>query len=159
MKKALLLLLFVSTLFTISSTTKTQHVAWKQWNEGYPSAKSQNKVAIIDVYTDWCGWCKKMDKDTYEDSTIMAMIDEDFVAIKFNPELGGLYNVNDTTLDGRTLLSAMNQGGPNSGYPTTFFYIPSINQMYKVPGYHGAEEFKSILEQIQEFHESQAKGQ
>ena len=41
---------------------------------------------IIDLYTDWCGWCKVMDRNTFTDSNVISHINENFVAIKFDAE-------------------------------------------------------------------------
>jgi thiol:disulfide interchange protein len=38
---------------------------WYGWNEGYAKAVKEGKIVLVDAYTDWCGWCKKMDRDTY----------------------------------------------------------------------------------------------
>ena len=43
--------------------------------------KSPKKL-IVDVYTDWCSWCKKMDKNTYLNQAIIKQLNEDFYFIK-----------------------------------------------------------------------------
>jgi thiol:disulfide interchange protein len=50
-----------------------QHVelTWYGWNEGYAKALKEGKIVLVDAYTDWCGWCKKMDRDTYTNPTII----------------------------------------------------------------------------------------
>src|SRR5438132_1421419 len=45
--------------------TKGKEVKWLNWNEGYTQAAKDNKTMLVDVYTSWCGWCKRMDHDTY----------------------------------------------------------------------------------------------
>ena len=41
---------------------------------------------IIDLYTDWCGWCKVMDRNTFTDSDVISHINNNFIAIKFDAE-------------------------------------------------------------------------
>src|SRR5438309_1785572 len=64
-------------------------VSWKTINEALDQAPKNNKKIVLDVFTDWCGWCKRMDRDTYADSAVAAYLDEHFVASKMNPEKEG----------------------------------------------------------------------
>lgn len=119
---------------------------WKDWNEGYELAKKSKKIMLIDAYTDWCGWCKKMDADTYSKEQIISYINKNFVAIKFNPELKQTYIVGETELTGRELLANL-AGGQGVGYPTTFFLSLEKNQVQMVSGYKNAEQFIEVLEE------------
>ena len=47
---------------------------------------NNGKKMIIDLYTDWCGWCKVMDRNTFTDSDVISHINNNFVAIKFDAE-------------------------------------------------------------------------
>ena len=49
------------------------------------SAQKPKKL-VIDVYTDWCSWCKKMDKTTYQNEGVIQQINEDFYFVKLNAE-------------------------------------------------------------------------
>ncbi|MCB0734899.1 MAG: DUF255 domain-containing protein [Bacteroidetes bacterium] len=151
-KLAFITLILMSMGFTHSSSDE-HALVWKTWNEGYPESRASNKIALIDTYTAWCGWCKKMDKDTYEKSEIIERINKDFIPIKFNPELAGSYNVGDTSISGRALLSALSRG-KSSGYPTTFFFLPSSNVMYQYPGYMNAEQFAQLLDEMVRVHKA-----
>ncbi len=151
MKKGILASVFVVCLTLFSFTSNEQELVWEHWNGGFYKAKDQGKIALIDTYTAWCGWCKKMDRDTYENQAIIDRINKDFIPIKFNPELGDKYSVGDTLVDGRSLLRALNKG-KSSGYPTTFFYLPKQNQMYQYPGYMDAEAFGKLLDELAAVH-------
>lgn len=147
MKRIFVLALLVGCFGFTNSMNNNEGLVWQNWNEGFPKANAQKKIALIDTYTAWCGWCKKMDKDTYEDSAIIAKINKHFVPIKFNPELEGAYNVGDTAISGRALLGALSQG-KSTGYPTTFFYVPLKNVMYQYPGYMNAKDFEKVLDEM-----------
>ncbi|MGC6414302.1 MAG: DUF255 domain-containing protein, partial [Bacteroidia bacterium] len=43
-------------------------VTWYNFTDGYNKAVKEGKIILIDAYTDWCGWCKVMDKKTYTDA-------------------------------------------------------------------------------------------
>ncbi len=147
MRRVFILLGLIVTFGFTNSTNSDEHVKWQTWNDGFPSATATGKIALIDTYTDWCGWCKKMDKTTYADSAILAKIEANFIPIKFNPELAGLYNVGDTTISGRELLGALSKG-KSTGYPTTYFYVPVQNVMYQFPGYMDAAGFAKVLDEM-----------
>jgi thiol-disulfide isomerase/thioredoxin len=51
-------------------------------------ARSGNKLIVVDVFTDWCGWCKKMDQEIYTDSRVAALSREN-IFLKLNAEDGG----------------------------------------------------------------------
>ena len=133
-------------LFAFSKAGGDQKMEWNDWNEGYLLAKKENKIILIDAYTDWCGWCKRMDKDTYEKEKVISYINKHFIPVKFNPELKQTYKVGDAELTGRELLANLS-GGQGVGYPTTFFLSLEKNQVQMVSGYKNAEQFLQVLEQ------------
>ena len=81
---AVFLFLFV---FTVS---KAQHedglVKWLTIQEAQKKNKEVNKPMLIDIYTDWCGWCKHMMKTTYSNEGLANYINTHFYPVKFNAE-------------------------------------------------------------------------
>ncbi len=61
-------------------------IQWLSWEEAMISNKSKPKKIFIDVYTDWCGWCKRMDATTFLDKNIVKYINENYYAVKFDAE-------------------------------------------------------------------------
>lgn len=53
------------------------------------AAKDQNKLILVDVYTDWCGWCHKLDRDTYSNPDVVTFVNNQFVCLKVDAEDGG----------------------------------------------------------------------
>ena len=120
---------------------------WLDWNTGYPLAKIQNKIILVDAYTDWCGWCKKMDKDTYTNPDIIKAINKDFIIIKFNPELENIvYELEGNKISGRELFGQLTQG-KSTGFPTTYFIQPNTKQIQIVAGYIAPNDFMKVLAQ------------
>jgi thiol:disulfide interchange protein len=71
---------------TSAAIADAQGIAWqKDLASATAEARRTGKVMMIDVYTDWCGWCKKLDTDTYADAGVTKGA-ERFVALKLNPE-------------------------------------------------------------------------
>ena len=62
-------------------------VAWQSnYQEAVSKAKAEKKIVMVDLYTDWCGWCKRLDRDVYADSAVAAKLSSGFVSVKLNPE-------------------------------------------------------------------------
>lgn len=128
-----------------------EKIKWVDFNTGMSLAQSTGKIAMIDCYTEWCGWCKVMDKKTFSDPKIAQKINENFIAIKFNPELPGKYFAGtQDSLTGRQLLLALSNNKP-SGYPTFFFFVPQDRKIFQLPGYQDVNQFGEILENMEKY--------
>jgi uncharacterized protein YyaL (SSP411 family) len=138
-----LLLLFGS----FSPSNDIPELKWLDWNTGYPLAKKQNKIILVDAYTDWCGWCKKMDRDTYTNPDIIKALNKDFIVIKFNPELDDIvYELDGNKITGRELFGQLTQG-KSTGFPTTYFIQPNKKQIQIAAGYLAPNDFIKVLDQ------------
>ena len=107
------LIIFIAILpILVSFAPKQQEtLKWYSWNEGYPLAQKQGKILLIDAYTDWCGWCKRMDRDTYANADVVKKLNQHFIAIKFNPELSDLkYKVDSQTYTASEFFGQLNRG-------------------------------------------------
>lgn len=134
-------------ILTAFAPKSQKELKWLDWNTGYPLAKKQNKIILVDAYTDWCGWCKKMDRDTYTNQEIIDMLNKDFIVIKFNPELTDIvYNLDGKNITGRELFGQLTQG-KSTGFPTTYFIQPNKKQIQVAAGYLGPDDFKKVIEQ------------
>ncbi len=149
MKKLLYIGLSLFLVFTTQSFEMAQEATlkWEEWNAGYKRGIAENKIILVDAYTEWCGWCKKMDKDTYADPAIIKKINKDFVAIKFNPELDKTYFIDSTSYTGREL-HAMLSKEYRTGYPTTYFILPQNNKLFINPGYEAPAQFAETLDKM-----------
>jgi thioredoxin-related protein len=146
MKKIILLFVVIGAM-SFTTSTQTAEVNWQDFNAGFLKANQNQKIALIDAYTDWCGWCKRMDKTTYSSTEVVDKINEHFVPIKFNPELKKQYYVGNDTLSGPQLLAALSEN-KHTGYPTTYFYIPGKKRIYQYPGYMDAKSFIKVLDEM-----------
>lgn len=126
-------------------------IKWVDFNTGLSQAQQTGKLAVIDCYTDWCGWCKVMDKKTFSDPKIIERINEKYIAIKFNPEKPGKYFAGSKdSLSGRQLLMALSNNKP-SGYPTFFFFVPQDAKLFQLPGYQDANQFGATMNNIEKY--------
>lgn len=126
-----------------------ESIHWLDFESGYAKAKKENKILLIDVYTDWCGWCKVMDRNTYTNDTVLRMLHEKFVTVKLNPEKNRKYVMGKDTLTA-TELHAWLGYGKTFGFPTTYFLLnPGKSETrFASIGYSEPWDFIDILNQI-----------
>jgi len=100
----------------------TKELKWFGFEEGYKIAVKEKKIILVDAYTEWCGWCKVMDRETYTNVDVISALNSNFICVKFNPEVEKTYQFGDRKMDGRTLLLWLGYG-ESGGFPTTYFWF------------------------------------
>jgi uncharacterized protein YyaL (SSP411 family) len=145
MKKLSVILFFA--LFIITNSFKTaEEIKWLDFNTGYKLAVKKKKMMMVDVYTDWCGWCKVMDRETYAKSEIAALVNQHFVPIKFNPETPNIvYTFEGKEYNGKGLKEIISNNQIR-GYPATMFINTKNKKSSLVSGYLNPQEFKVTVE-------------
>ncbi|MDE3741870.1 thioredoxin family protein [Maribacter polysaccharolyticus] len=143
------LFLFIGLLSLIGNA---QEVEWLSWDQAVERAQTDEnpKKMFIDVYTDWCGWCKKMDKDTFQHPDVAAYMASTFYMVKLDGEgkepiefRGQTYNFVPSGRKGyHEFAAALMQG--RLSYPTTIFLDEQMNMLSPVPGYQKPEPFLNI---------------
>src|SRR5438552_2002702 len=94
---------------------KQPEFTWRDWNSGLREAASANRPVLVDVYTDWCGWCKRMDRDVYAQPEVRDYLSQHFVLVRLNAESPAAARYEGHAYTLRTLASRFRV----SGYPTT----------------------------------------
>lgn len=129
-------------------------LSWLHIQDAANLKNSEEKMYFVDVYTDWCGWCKVMDKKTFSDAAVQKALNDKFHVIKFNAEQkeaikfdGASYNWVNT---GRKGVSSLAQKflGARLSYPS-FVYLDKDLKVIKVTrGFKEPEAFLSELKLI-----------
>ncbi len=73
-------------LFIITTRSEGQEINWMTWEEATAANEKTPRKIFVDVYTDWCGWCKKMDVTTFVDPAVVEIMNKSFYAVKLNAE-------------------------------------------------------------------------
>ncbi|GGW26947.1 thioredoxin family protein [Arenibacter certesii] len=142
--------LFSLALIPYSGTAQT--VEWMSWEEAVKLAETDKnpKKIFVDVYTDWCGWCKKMDKDTFQDPKVAEYMSQKYYMVKLDGEQKDPIEYKGQTFkfvaSGKSgyheFAAALMQG--KLSYPTTIFLDEKVNMLSPVPGYQKPEPFLKI---------------
>ncbi|RCS26451.1 DUF255 domain-containing protein [Polaribacter sp. WD7] len=145
-------LLFLFAIFLFSNTITAQDkVQWISFEEAIALNQKTPKPILVDIYTDWCGYCKKMDLNTYANKIISNYINTNFYAVKLNGEEKKDIVFRDHTFKfekqgrrGYHQLSASLMNGKLS-YPTTVFLSEDEELLDRIPGYLDAQIMEKVL--------------
>lgn len=140
MKYIKILIVLLSTL-TFANNPEPKEIQWISFEKAVELNAKNPKPMIIDIYTDWCHWCKVMDKDTYSNPLIASYINQNFYAVKFNAE-----QKEPVTFRGKTFTyRAQGRRGVHEfaasilqgklSYPSTVFLNNKQEIVQAIPGY------------------------
>ena len=136
--------------------TETGHINWLSFEEAVELNKESPKKILINIYTDWCGWCKRMDKDTYEKEFIVNEINTNYYAVKLNAEQKEAIEFDGHTfrfiVSGRRGVHELAAGLTQNklSYPTTVFMDEEMKIIQPIPGYMKPAQLHPILKFIGE---------
>ncbi len=143
-----LALTLAALLIVPAATARAESGGWKEWDPGIKEAGASKRFVLVDVYTDWCGWCKRMDRDVYTRADVRDYLAKKFVTIKLNAEAGDGARYEGQEYTSRTLASRFRV----TGYPTTIFLRANGDHLANVPGYIPADRFLLLLRYIGDGH-------
>lgn len=141
-------LLLLSVAIAPAASATTPGVTWRSWDRGLEEAKGSGRPLLVDVYTDWCGWCRRMEADVYSRPEIRDYLSRKFVTVKLDAEALDAARYQGRDFTSRSLAARF---GVN-GYPTTIFLRPDGERPVNVPGYVDAERFLLLLRYIGDGH-------
>lgn len=138
-------------------------IEWLSWDQAVERMEKEPRKIMVDVYTDWCGWCKKMDASTMVDPTIVQIIGEKYYAVKMDGEYkkdilfkGRTYKFVAQGRRGYHELPAELMAGKMS-YPTLVFLDENYGIIQPLPGFQQAKQLEPILSYFGgDFHKSTA---
>jgi thioredoxin-related protein len=159
MKKILLVVPVFVGLMALSFINKPKaeengEIKWMTWKEAQEAQKKEPRKIVVDVYTDWCGWCKRMDATTFKHAEIVKYVGAKYYAVKFDAETPETIHFNGKDYKyvsqgnrGYNELAAEILSGQLS-YPTTVFFDEQLNEIFPVPGYLAPQDFETVLNYV-----------
>jgi uncharacterized protein YyaL (SSP411 family) len=120
-----------------------QPIQWHEWGpEAFAAAERDNKPMLLDIGAVWCHWCHVMDRESYDDPEIAAIVNEHFIAVKVDrderPDIDSRYQAAVQAVSGQ------------GGWPLTAFLTPGGKPFYggtyfpPTDGY-GRPSFRRVL--------------
>lgn len=159
MKHKLLIITFIILNISIYAQDSVK-VKWYSITEACKLAKISERPIFVDVYTEWCGWCKKMDAVTFSDPMVASYLNSHFYPVKLDAESEKDIVYNDTTYTNEFVGKLDENGMPyrrkvhslaikllggRMSYPTTVYIVLSKNIIAPVPGYSLPDDIQPIL--------------
>lgn len=147
-------ILFLAVLIFTSVGLNAQKVKWYTFEEAIELNKKEPRNIFIDVYTDWCGWCIKMDKETFQQPHISKILNEQYYAVKFDAETKdtitfqgkAFVNTRQGQRPPHELAAALLQG--KLSYPNIVFLNKNNQVLGAIPGFKKPNEMEAILDYI-----------
>ena len=140
-------------LFAGLVSVAQEKIQWMDFEEAVSACQQNPKMIFIDVYTDWCGWCKRMDQTTFLDPGVVKYMNEHFYAVKFDAErtdtvtFQGYDFVSIPRTDGRKgthqLAAALLQN--KMSYPSYVIMNKKMQLVQVIPGYQEAKNFLPMM--------------
>lgn len=129
-----------------SSTQKADSLIWYRYDAGLAKAKKEKKHVMVAFYTNWCGWCKRMDKNTYADEKVKKVLNGSYVAIRVNAESKEKVEVGGKKITETDLAKEFRV----RSFPTTWFLKQSAEKIAPHMGYADAPSFLNVLNFIKD---------
>jgi thioredoxin-related protein len=141
-----------------AGTEQEGAIKWMSWQEAVEANKKEKKKIFIDCYTDWCGWCKKMDASTFTDPKVAELMNKHFYAVKFDAEQKESIVFDNHTFKYVTsgsrgvheLAYALLDG--ELGYPSFVYLDDQFQRVTISPGYKTAAQILPELKYVGEGH-------
>jgi uncharacterized protein YyaL (SSP411 family) len=122
---------------TSSEQTNDSRIQWQSnVQSALEQATRENKLILVDVGANWCGWCQKMDQSTYSDKSVSNLLSRDFVCVKLDADSD----------PGKEFSQAFNI----QGLPTVVILNPK-SKTYKISvGYMNPTDFVAMITKVEQ---------
>ena len=133
----------------------SQEIKWISLEDAVYLQEAAPRNIIIDMYTNWCGPCKLLDRNTFSNKDVAKYINENFYAVKFNAEGNDIVNFKGYTFENpnydpakanrRNSSHELSQAFRVNAFPTILFLDKSSNLLYRLRGYQTPKQLEVYL--------------
>jgi thioredoxin-related protein len=127
-----------------ASSARAEGVEWKTFDKGLKDAQTSRKYSFVDVYTQWCGYCKLLEKNTLTHKAVQAELGKNFVSIKLDAESDEEIVWQGKKMSKRELAARWGV----EGFPTMLFLNSKGEIIGSFPSYAEADLMINLLKYI-----------
>ena len=127
---------------------KSGEIEWMAYDDGLKKAKEENKHVFIDFTAKWCGWCKKMDRETFKEPEVVNLINESFVPVRVDGDSPHELDVDGYKITEKSLTRS--EFGVR-GYPSFWFLKPDGTKLGKIDGYRTKDFMMEALTFVKDY--------
>lgn len=148
-------ILFIAVALMTSITAVAQEINWMSFEEALEAQKKKPKKIMMDVYTNWCGPCKMLDKNTFQNKDVAKYVNENFYAVKFNAEGNDVVTYKGQTFDNanykeelknrRNSVHKLARHFKVSAYPTIVYMDEKGEVIAPIKGYQKPQQIELYL--------------
>jgi len=142
-----------------TKTAKATKINWLTLEEAQELNKTNPKKIMVDLYTEWCGPCKMMMRQTFTDPQLINYINQNFYAVKFNAESQAPVTFNGKLYSNpgfNPTKSPRQRNGVHEytrttglrGYPTLIIYNPQVEIIERIVGFQKAPKVLRKLKKL-----------
>lgn len=129
--RVMLITLFL-TMWFLNVAYASDNVKWHSYEEGKVLGRAEKKKVFLHFYADWCGFCLKMAKETFQDDDVVSYLNENFIAVRVDFD--------------KETATAQKYGV--MGLPSTWFLTEVGQPIANVPGFIPPNALLSMLKEV-----------
>lgn len=151
--RKLKIIIFCSVFVFIHNSCHAQvagkKIQWMSFEEAIKQNQKEPKKIFIDVYTQWCGWCKKMDKSTFINDTVVDYMIKNYYAVKLDAETKDTIRFRDKDFvfkpeyKSNELAASLLNG--KMSYPSFIFLDENFSMLSPLPGYQTPQQLMPVM--------------
>ena len=129
--RSLLVAIFL-TIGLFAGTSNADEIKWRSYEEGLAVSKAEKKKVFLHFYADWCFYCGKMAKETFQNPAVVSYLNNNFIPVRVNTD--------------KEPATAMTYGV--TGLPSTWFLTRMGEAIGAVPGFIPPDTLLTMLKEV-----------
>ena len=153
--KTMLIILIISipgnatTLSENNQDTTVHELKWLSYDQAIKKSKIENIPTMIFFYSNNCGWCRKLEDETFSDEQVKNLMNKNFAIVKINSDSTRIISKDGEEISERQLSQMVYQVNAN---PTIWFLSSNGERIAPLPGYAPVDDFINVLQYIKDGH-------